>query len=140
MQSGGTYQLGGISALRPQIRKSDDSILRQKAIREDNRLWFHFRENTGTTENRMLFLTKTITPEYMPPELLIMLENGSNDHELLKKVDVWSIGCILLEILTGVPLWFRYKCKVEMKGRSVLQMGIFALTRREYSKIVRKQR
>lgn len=66
----------------------------------------------------------------MPPELLIMLENGSNDYELLKKVDVWSIGCILLEILTGIPLWFRYKCKVEVKGKSVIQMGIFALTRR----------
>jgi dual specificity tyrosine-phosphorylation-regulated kinase 2/3/4 len=76
----------------------------------------------------------------MPPELLIMLENGSSDYELLKKVDVWSVGCILLEILTGVPLWFRYKCKVEMKGKAVIQMGIFALTGRDYGKIVRKQR
>lgn len=32
----------------------------------------------------------------MPPELLIMLENGSNDYDSLHKVDVWSIGCILL--------------------------------------------
>ena len=76
----------------------------------------------------------------MPPELLLMLENGSTDYELLKKVDVWSVGCILLELLTGVPLWFRYKCKLEMKGREVLQLGFFSLTGRDYIKIMRKQR
>ena len=76
----------------------------------------------------------------MPPELLIMLENGSSDYELLKRVDVWSIGCILLEILTGIPLWFRYKCKVEIKGRPVIQLGFFSLTGRDYTKIIRKQK
>jgi len=69
-----------------------------------------------------------------------MLENGSSDYQSLKRVDVWSIGCILLEILTGIPLWFRYKCRVEVKGKQTVQLGIFALTGREYHKIVKKQR
>jgi dual specificity tyrosine-phosphorylation-regulated kinase 2/3/4 len=76
----------------------------------------------------------------MPPELLMMLENGTSDYDLLKRIDVWSIGCILLEILTGVPLWFRYKCRVEIKGKPTVQMGFFSLTGRDYTKIIRKQR
>jgi dual specificity tyrosine-phosphorylation-regulated kinase 2/3/4 len=59
-----------------------------------------------------------------------MLENGSNDYDSLHKVDVWSIGCILLEILTGIPLWFRYKCRVEVKGKPTVALGFFALTGR----------
>jgi dual specificity tyrosine-phosphorylation-regulated kinase 2/3/4 len=76
----------------------------------------------------------------MPPELLAVLESGSENYDQLKKVDVWSIGCILLEILTGVPLWFRYKCRVEVKGRQTVQLGFFALTGRDYQKIIKKQR
>ena len=76
----------------------------------------------------------------MPPELLVLLDSGTAPSEALSKVDVWSFGCILLEILTGIPLWFRYKCRVEMKGRQVVQLGFFALTGRSYPKIIRKQR
>lgn len=57
------------------------------------------------------------TPEYMPPEILnyILYQNKMDyDEEMLKKmekyknpwiIDVWSLGCITLEIITGVPLW-----------------------------------
>lgn len=76
----------------------------------------------------------------MPPELLSILESGATNYEALRKVDVWSVGCILLEILTGVPLWFRYKCRVEVKGRPTVQLGFFALTGRDYVKIIKKQR
>ena len=75
----------------------------------------------------------------MPPELLTMLEAG-HQHHSLAKVDVWSFGCILLEILTGIPLWFRYKCRVDIKGRQIVQLGFFALTGRSYPKILRKQK
>lgn len=59
-----------------------------------------------------------------------MLENGKEESDLLRKIDIWSIGCILLEIVTGIPLWFRYKCRVEIKGKQTTQLGIFALTGR----------
>lgn len=32
-------------------------------------------------------------------------------------VDVWSLGAIILEILTGVPLWMSLKCKAEINGK-----------------------
>lgn len=42
--------------------------------------------------------------------------------------------------MTGIPLWFRYKCKVDIQGKASLQLGPFALTGRNYSKIIRKQK
>lgn len=56
------------------------------------------------------------TPEYMCPELLnfILIENGQPkvlSHTLDKTydkpwvIDVWSLGCVLLEIISGIPLW-----------------------------------
>jgi dual specificity tyrosine-phosphorylation-regulated kinase 2/3/4 len=58
------------------------------------------------------------TPEYMPPEILnyIMHENNGDYEEALYletitnyrcswAVDIWSLGCVLLELLVGVPLW-----------------------------------
>lgn len=46
----------------------------------------------------------------------------------------------MLEIMTGIPLWFRYKCKLEVGGRESIQLGFFALTNREYRKIIKKQK
>jgi len=69
-----------------------------------------------------------ITPEYMPPEILKIAEsnplNMSKSEKLAKKthpwsVDVWSLGCILTEIVIGVPLWLSLKCKNEI-GRKVV--------------------
>jgi dual specificity tyrosine-phosphorylation-regulated kinase 2/3/4 len=58
----------------------------------------------------------------------------------LDKIDVWSIGCILLEIVTGVPLWFKYRCKLEVKGKTTLQLGYFSMANREYPKMIKKQK
>lgn len=61
------------------------------------------------------------TPEYMCPEILnyILHEGGSNfDFKLLKYlknyykpwvIDIWSLGCVILEIIYGIPLWLRQK-------------------------------
>ena len=50
----------------------------------------------------------------MPPEILQILIKGEGDFSHLEEypwsIDVWSLGCILLEILTGVPFWIKYKC------------------------------
>ena len=66
------------------------------------------------------------TPEYLSPEVLEYLENrakntlanGTNSGNLCRKLnpwsyDIWSLGAILLEILTGFPLWLSLKGRVE---------------------------
>lgn len=64
------------------------------------------------------------TPEYMPPEILnyILFQNGLEyDAEQLKLiekykkpwvVDIWSLGCIILEIVCGIPLWMSLDTRV----------------------------
>lgn len=64
------------------------------------------------------------TPEYMPPEILnyILFQNKMEfDKDMLSMmsdyknpwtIDIWSLGCILLEIVSGVPLWMSAKTKV----------------------------
>ncbi len=82
------------------------------------------------------------TPEYMPPEILnyIIHENeGEYEEELYEEVmsnyrnpwavDMWSLGCVLLEIVVGVPLWMSLPLLVPNKvGKSFLQKeGLFAV-------------
>lgn len=45
----------------------------------------------------------------------------------------------MLEIFTGIPLWFKYKCKLPYNDKNRLDLSIFALTNRDYSKIIKKQ-
>lgn len=61
------------------------------------------------------------TPEYMCPELLtfILKENHMTyDPSLLTyleqydceyAIDIWGLGCILLEIVSGIPLWMSFE-------------------------------
>ena len=40
--------------------------------------------------------------------------------------DVWSLGVILLEIITGTPVWLSVKCKIEATfGKTFSGTGIF---------------
>lgn len=87
------------------------------------------------------------TPEYMPPEVLGYLSNGGrgNLETLLNQgkswsIDVWSLGAILLEIVTGVPLWLSLKCKIDTKAKKGLQTGLFAVKGRDYEKIRLRQK
>jgi dual specificity tyrosine-phosphorylation-regulated kinase 2/3/4 len=64
------------------------------------------------------------TPEYMPPEILnyILFQNKLEyDILMLNKmekyhnawiIDIWSLGCIVLEIVTGIPLWMSLQTKI----------------------------
>lgn len=82
------------------------------------------------------------TPEYMPPEILnyILYQNGLDyDEELLKKIkkytnpwviDIWSLGCIVLEIVHGVPLWMSLKTKIENTNKYA--EGLFAVKGRRF--------
>jgi dual specificity tyrosine-phosphorylation-regulated kinase 2/3/4 len=79
------------------------------------------------------------TPEYMCPEILnyILYENQLNFHQSLLKylnkyskpwvIDVWSIGCVILEIISGIPLWMSLKTIVTKKGKESIQYGLFAV-------------
>ena len=70
------------------------------------------------------------TPEYMAPEILnfILYENELEYiHRLLEYVqkyhkpwviDVWSLGCVLLEIVSGIPLWMSLKTRVKKPASS----------------------
>lgn len=60
------------------------------------------------------------TPEYMSPEMLtfILRENHMTyDTQLIESlinydkswvIDMWGIGCVVLEIISGIPLWMSY--------------------------------
>ena len=89
------------------------------------------------------------TPEYMPPEFLNLLigRNASNNSiEQLAEishpwsVDVWSLGAMLIEIISGIPLWIPLKCKVDVGSKSSLRFGLFAAKGRAYDKIYLKQK
>jgi len=54
--------------------------------------------------------------------------------------DVWSLGSILLEVLSGFPLWLSLKSRVKsLDGRSVINYGIFGVAGRDNGKILAKQ-
>lgn len=91
------------------------------------------------------------TPEYLPPEVLIILNNsfkkGNNSQienlsELVNSwsVDIWSLGAIILEIIIGLPHWISYKCKVSRGGKDVFRQGFFSSKCRDLEKIRQKQR
>ena len=61
------------------------------------------------------------TPEYMPPEVLEMFKYKQKHGNFIEdldqiatpwSIDMWSIGAVLLEILTGLPHWIAYKCRI----------------------------
>lgn len=53
---------------------------------------------------------------------------------------MFSVGAILLEILTGFPLWLSLKGRVETAKSSLISYGAFAVQGKVPSKIVQKQR
>lgn len=57
-------------------------------------------------------------------------------------VDMWSLGCVILEIIVGVPLWMSLPLLVPNKvGKSFLQKeGLFAVKGRLFPEIIAKQR
>ena len=93
------------------------------------------------------------TPEYLAPEILEYLEerqknaksNAVSAAQLNKasqpwSFDVWSLGIILLEIVTGFPVWMSLKCRVSTAtGKSVLGSGLFGVQGREGKRILAKQ-
>jgi mitogen-activated protein kinase 15 len=86
------------------------------------------------------------TPEYLAPEILEFLENRGSSVDgtaagLFKRLqpwsfDVWSLGTILIEMLTGFPIWMSLKCRVGLdNGKSVFGKGVFGVPGRCNKKI-----
>ena len=53
---------------------------------------------------------------------------------------MWSLGSIIVEILSGFPLWLSLKSRVKsLDGKSLINYGIFGVSGRDNSKILQKQ-
>jgi dual specificity tyrosine-phosphorylation-regulated kinase 2/3/4 len=53
--------------------------------------------------------------------------------------DMWSLGSILVEILSGFPLWLSLKSRVvTVDGRSIVNYGLFGVAGRDNMKILAK--
>ena len=68
------------------------------------------------------------TPEYMAPEILnyILFQNHLNhfgdllqylnNYKNIFAIDIWSLGCVILEIINGLPLWMSLQTVVNYNG------------------------
>lgn len=88
------------------------------------------------------------TPEYLPPEIHAFLINKyqksgkvevSDFCNIPYVFDMWALASILLEILSGFPLWLSLKSRiVTAKNRSINGMGLFGVASRDSGKILEK--
>ena len=60
--------------------------------------------------------------EYMPPEILKKNVEGSKPWSH----DIWSLGVILLEISTGIPVFENQKSRIELyRNKTAISVGAF---------------
>jgi len=53
---------------------------------------------------------------------------------------MWALASILLEVLSGFPLWLSLKSRVlSLENRSIINYGMFGVAGRDNSKILVKQ-
>ncbi|KAL4477752.1 hypothetical protein ABPG72_018926 [Tetrahymena utriculariae] len=91
------------------------------------------------------------TPEYMAPEILnyILYTNNLNynkqlvdylkDYHIPHVIDIWSLGCVILELINGIPLWMSLKTKINFQGQELIKCGLFAVKNRVFESIIQKQ-
>lgn len=93
------------------------------------------------------------TPEYLSPEMIhyseTLRQNPAIKEQMSKKLvemsknwslDVWSFGVILLEIISGFPVWMQLKCKMQLSsGKPKVGQGIFGVRNRDPVKIIEAQ-
>lgn len=89
------------------------------------------------------------TPEYLPPEIQAFLARRFSQERNVQiedfvnipyVFDMWGLASILLEILSGFPLWLSLKSRVlTIEGRSIINYGMFGVAGRDNTKILQKQ-
>ena len=52
---------------------------------------------------------------------------------------MWGLGCIILELIHGIPLWLNNPTKVLINGNYEIKKGLFAVSDRSFSKILERQ-
>ena len=108
---------------------------------------FLLNEEGHTIQNQCEFVQST--PEYLPPEIHSFLSKRFTQQTNVRVqdfaqvsfiFDVWSLGSILLEVLSGFPLWLSLKSRVlSLDGHSKINMGLFGVAGRDNAKIMTKQ-
>ena len=89
------------------------------------------------------------TPEYLPPEIHSFLSKRYTQQTNVRVqdfaqvsfiFDIWSLGSILLEVLSGFPLWLSLKSRIKtVDGHSKINMGLFGVAGRDNTKILSRQ-
>ena len=54
-------------------------------------------------------------------------------------IDVWGLGCILIELIHGLPLWLNNRTKIMINGKYETKKGLFAVSDRSFTKILDRQ-
>ena len=64
--------------------------------------------------------------------MLNYVKNYSNTSA----IDVWGLGCIILELIHGLPLWLTNPTRIHVSGKYETKKGLFAVSDRSFSKIL----
>ena len=109
---------------------------------------------SSVSYENLTMMVDITTPEYMPPEILELIENKKTGKGVSKKLnnrlrpwstDVWSLAIILLECIIGFPMWMSYKGRIVREfddGRRLegnTMVGMLGVTGRIPGKIIKLQ-
>ena len=99
--------------------------------------------NQGITATNQAYFNAS-TPEYIPPEVHAYLTNKNNIrisdfHNICCVFDMWALASILLEVLSGFPLWLSLKSRIVTEnGKGIFGVGLFGVALRDSAKILDK--
>ncbi|KAG6604193.1 Mitogen-activated protein kinase kinase kinase 5, partial [Cucurbita argyrosperma subsp. sororia] len=67
------------------------------------------------------------SPYWMAPELLLSVMQKDNNSDLALAVDIWSLGCTIIEMFTGKPPWSDYEGAAAMFKRNPAERSTAAM-------------